>query len=52
MDAIVAGSLDGVMAEEGVSSDKRALAEFARPGRLLVLGDLVSLEIVDATKGI
>lgn len=52
MDAIVAGGLDSIMAEEGVSSDKGALAEFARPGRPLVLGGLVSLKIVNATKGL
>lgn len=52
MDAIVASGLDSIMAEEGVATDKGALAEFARPGRLLVLGGLVSLEIVNATKGL
>lgn len=51
VDAIVTSGLDGVMAEEGIATDKGALAEFARPGRLLVLGGLVSLEIMNATKG-
>lgn len=52
MDAIVTSSLDSIMAKEGIATDKRALAEFARPGRLLVLGSLVSLEIVNAAKGL
>lgn len=52
MNAIVASGLDGVMAEEGIATDKGPLAEFARPGCLLMLGGLVSLEVMNATKAL
>lgn len=51
VESIVSRSLDGIMSQQSIASNKGAMTEITRPGHFLVFGGLVSFEVMDTAKG-
>lgn len=51
VESIIPRSLDGIMSQQRVASNKGAMTEVTGPGHFLVFGGLVSFEVMDPAKG-